>query len=125
MKQVSASLRTKLAQYRELQDFTQFGTDIDDVTRQTLDSGARLMATLKQGRYAPIDSWKQSLILFAVSENLTGENDLESSAYEKGLFSFMESEKSDLCKLLKSGEKLSSEKLQLLREAVCEYTERF
>ena len=124
MKQVSASLRTKLAQYRELSDFTQFGTDIDEVTKHTLDSGARLMATLKQGRYAPIDSWKQSLILFAVSENLTGKNDLESSHYEKGLFSFFENEKSSLCNILKNGRKLSDEELQLVREAVREYTER-
>ncbi len=124
MKQVSASLRTKLAQYRELSDFTQFGTDIDEVTKHTLDSGVRLMATLKQGRYAPIDSWKQSLILFAVSENLTGKNDLESSHYEKGLFSFFENEKSSLCNILKNGRKLSDEELQLVREAVREYTER-
>lgn len=125
MKQFSASLRTKLAQYRELQDFTQFGTDIDDVTKQTLSSGRRLMATLKQGRYHPIDSWKQSLILFAVSENLTDEQDLESSAYENGLYRFFETEETELCDILKTGAKLSDENTEKVRKAIRVYTERF
>lgn len=125
MKQVSASLRTKLAQFRELQDFTQFGTDIDDVTKKTLDSGRRLMATLKQGRYQPLDSWKQALILFAVSENLTGEADLEEKAYENGLFEFFEKEKATLTNTLKSGEKMSPETMEEVRTAVKEFTERF
>lgn len=125
MKQVSASLRTKLAQYRELQDFTQFGTDIDDVTKQTLSSGKRLMATLKQGRYQPTDSWKQSLILFAVSENLTGEHDLEASGYEKGLIRYFEAEEAALCDILKTGQKLSDEDTEKVRNAILAYTERF
>lgn len=122
MKQVAASLRTKLAQYRELQDFTQFGTDIDEVTKRTLDSGKKLTSTLKQGRYAPLDNWKQALILFAVSENLTGDNDLEDNTYQNGLFSFFENEKSDLASLLKSGQKMSDETKDKVREAIVEYT---
>lgn len=124
MKQVSSSLRTQLAQFRELQDFTQFGTDIDDVTKKTLDAGKRLTATLKQGRYQPLDSWKQSLILFAVSENLTGENDLEGTAYSNGLFEFIKNEKPELFKLLESGEKMSAKTADKVRDAVREYTER-
>ncbi|MBE6717329.1 MAG: F0F1 ATP synthase subunit alpha [Ruminococcaceae bacterium] len=124
MKQVSSSLRTNLAQYRELQDFTQFGTDIDDVTKRTLDSGKRLMATLKQGRYQPLDSWKQSLILFAVSENLTGEADLEEKDYENGLFGFFIKEKKELTDILIKGDRLSDETKEAVREAVKEYTGR-
>ncbi len=125
MKQVSSSLRTKLAQFRELQDFTQFGTDIDDVTKKTLDSGRRLTATLKQGRYQPLDSWKQALILFAVSENLTGDADLEDKAYENGLFDFFIKEKTTLYKTLLSGEKMIPETADKVRAAVSEYTERY
>lgn len=124
MKQVSSSLRTNLAQYRELQDFTQFGTDIDDVTKRTLDSGKRLMATLKQGRYQPLDSWKQSLILFAVSENLTGEADLEEKAYENGLFEFFISEKKELTEILRKGDRLTDKEKDSVRDAVKEYTGR-
>ncbi len=122
MKQVSASLRTQLASYRELQDFTQFGTDIDEVTKKTLESGRKLTATLKQGRYSPLDNWKQALILFAVSENLTGENDLEDGTYQNGLFSFFENEKKELCALLKSGAKMSDEVKEQVKAAVNEYT---
>lgn len=122
MKQVSASLRTQLASYRELQDFTQFGTDIDEVTKKTLESGKRLTATLKQGRYSPMDNWKQALILFAVSENLTGENDLEDGTYQNGLFSFFENNKKDLTVLLKSGAKMSDEVKEQVKSAVKEYT---
>ncbi len=125
MKQVSSSLRTKLAQFRELQDFTQFGTDIDDVTKQTLDSGKRLTATLKQGRYQPLASWKQALILFAVSENLTGKAELEDTDYENGLFEFFIKEKTALYRLLESGEKMSPETADEVRAAVREFTERY
>ncbi len=125
MKQVSASLRTKLAQYRELQDFTQFGTDIDEVTKKTLDSGRRLMSTLKQGRYRPLESWQQSLILFAVSENLTGNIDLEENTFESSLFSYFCEEQKELTEILKTGKKMSEETANLLRNAVTEFTERF
>ncbi len=125
MKQVSASLRTKLAQFRELQDFTQFGTDIDDVTKNTLDSGRRLTAILKQGRYHPLDSWKQSLILFAVSENLTGNSELEDAAFENGLFTYFEKEEKELCDVLKKGAALGKDDLERVRAAVKAYVERF
>ncbi len=125
MKQVSASLRTKLAQFRELQDFTQFGTDIDDVTKSTLDSGRRLTSILKQGRYRPLDSWKQSLILFAVSENLTGNCDLEDIAFENGLFRYFENEEKELCDILKIGAALGKDDLERVRTAVKAYVERF
>lgn len=124
MKQVSASLRTNLAQYRELQDFTQFGTDIDEVTRKTLDSGKRLMSTLKQGRYRPLDSWKQSLILLAVSQNLTGDISLEETDYENGLFEYFEKNQDELTKMLKTGKKLTNEQYDSVKQAVKAYSER-
>ncbi len=125
MKQVSSSLRTNLAQYRELQDFTQFGTDIDDVTKKTLDSGRKLMNTLKQGRYQPLESWQQSLILFAVSEGLTLEHNLEDKSFENGLFRFFENEKQELTALLRRGDKLSAEEQNSVREAVTQFAERY
>ena len=124
MKQIAAPLRTQLAQFRELQDFTQFGTDIDDVTKKTLDSGRRLTSVLKQGRYQPADNWKQALILFAVTEDLTGNNDLEENEYANGLFRFFENEKPELCSFLKSGVKMSDSDKEKIRAAVTEYTKR-
>ena len=125
MKQIASPLRTRLAQYRELADFTQFGTDIDDVTSRTLDAGRKLTAALRQTRYHPLDNWKQALILFAVTEELTGDADLEAKDYESGLFRFFETEKADLCLFLKSGRKMSDSDKESIRIAVKEYTERF
>ena len=68
MKQMAASLRTKLAQYRELADFTQLGSDIDETTKKALDSGSRLMEALKQSRYQPLEDWQQALLLFGEIE---------------------------------------------------------
>ena len=65
MKQVSSQLRMNLAQYRELATFAQFGSDLDESTRRVIASGARMMAALRQGRYAPLADWKQALLLFA------------------------------------------------------------
>ncbi len=124
MKQIAAPLRTQLAQFRELQDFTQFGTDIDEVTKKTLASGRKLTSALRQGRYQPTDNWKQALILFAVTEDLTTEENLEETGFENGLFRFFESEKKELCNFLKSGVKMSDNDKEEIKNAVREYTER-
>ena len=73
LKQVSASLRMSLAQYRELQTFAQFGSDVDDDTRKVLSAGERMMAALMQKRYAPIADSEIALIIFAVAEGFAAE----------------------------------------------------
>lgn len=126
MKQMSASLRTNLAQYRELADFTQLGADIDESTRRTLDAGARLMEALKQGRFQPLQDWQQSLLLFAVSEGFAQEIPLEKmGAFEKGLFPFMEERYAPLAEALKTGEKAGADLLERIRAALREYQKGF
>ncbi|MBR2613727.1 MAG: F0F1 ATP synthase subunit alpha, partial [Clostridia bacterium] len=122
MKQMAASLRTKLAQYRELADFTQLGSDVDETTRATLDSGARLMEALKQNRYQPLEDWQQALLLFAVSEGFAADTPLDlMDSYEKGLFPWFESEHADLTAKLKTGAKADAELLSSLRFALGGY----
>ncbi len=122
MKQMASSLRTKLAQYRELADFTQLGSDVDETTRATLDSGARLMEALKQNRYQPLQDWQQALLLFAVSEGFAADTPLDlMDSYEKGLFPWFESEHADLCAKLKTGAKADAELLSELRFALGGY----
>ena len=70
MKKVAGSLRLELAQYRELQIFSQFGSDLDAVTRDRLSHGERLMTTLKQNQSAPIPMEDQVVILFNAKERL-------------------------------------------------------
>lgn len=122
MKQMAASLRTRLAQYRELADFTQIGTDIDDETKQILDAGKRLMEALKQGRSNPLDDWKQALILFAVSNGFADDvavNDIQS--FENNLFNFFEREQAELIASLKTGEKASAELIEKLKAAIKQF----
>lgn len=125
MKQASSNLRTKLAQYRELEDFTQFGTDIDDETKATLDYGKRLMEALKQNRYRPVEDWKQSLLLFAVSEGYSKNFEVyETEEFERGLYEYFENNCPELTNELKSGRKMSNEVMEKVRASLTEYAKR-
>ena len=125
MKQVSSNLRTKLAQYRELEDFTQFGTDIDEETKATLDYGKRLMEALKQNRYRPVEDWKQALLLFAVAEGYSKNFEVnETEEFERGLYEYFENNCPDLADELKSGRKMSDEVMEKVRASLTEYAKR-
>jgi F-type H+-transporting ATPase subunit alpha len=122
MKQVSSKLRTKLAQYRELAEFTQFGTDVDSETKKTLDSGARLMEALKQPRYAPVEDWKQALLLFAVSEGYAQKVEVRKiESFERHLYEYFEQNCKELVEILKTGYKMSDETVSAVRAALESY----
>lgn len=126
MKQMAASLRTRLAQYRELADFTQLGSDIDEVTAKVLNSGAHLMEALKQGRYEPIEDWQQAILLFAVTEGFCDHIELEKMAqFEKELFVYMQENCTDIVEVLRTGAKADGELLGKIREAISAFKERF
>ena len=72
MKKVSSKIKLMLAQYRELQTFSQFGSDIDADTKKRLDHGRFLMEILKQGQYKPIDVADQVMIIYAAVNNYAG-----------------------------------------------------
>ena len=119
MKQVSGRLRMNLAQYRELANFAQFGSDLDESTKQVLASGSRMMAALRQGRYAPLPDWKQALIIYAVSEGFADSVDPDNmEVFEEKLYTFMEVNYPKLVKLLKTGKKLSDDALVELKIAL-------
>lgn len=125
MKQMAASLRTKLAQYRELADFTQLGSEVDETTRRALNSGAHLMEALKQNRYQPMDDWKQALLLVAVSEGYADDVALnEMIQFEEKLFPFFEANYGSLVQTLKTGAKANKEVLSALRDALDAYVKR-
>ena len=70
MKKVSGSLRLDLAQYRELEAFSKFGSDLDPATQRQLTRGARLVEVLKQGQYQPVAVEEQVAILYVATEGL-------------------------------------------------------
>ena len=125
MKQVSSHLRTQLAQYRELADFTQFGTDLDDATKKTLDAGKRLMEALKQERYRPLEDWMQALLLFAVSEGFADAVAPEAiSRFEQELFPYFEAEHAELVAVLKTGKKMDHAVMDDVKKALTAFNAR-
>ena len=122
MKQVAANLRTGLAQYREYASFTQFGADIDEATRKTLDYGERMMAVLKQDRYVPMPSWEQALLIYAVSNGAADIYEpVKMWQFENEFLQWMKTAKAPLCEKLKTGAKLSQEVRAELNEALAEF----
>ena len=126
MKQVSANLRTKLAQYRELIDFVQFGAEVDAETAKTIETGKRLTEGLKQSRYKPLDDKYQALLLLAISEGYSDDVPVESiSVFEEELYKYFDEQHGDLMRTLEKGERLSKETLNELKEALSKFKKRF
>jgi F-type H+/Na+-transporting ATPase subunit alpha len=91
MKQVAGSLRLDLAQFRELEAFAQFGSDLDKVTQQQLARGTRLVEVLKQAQYQPMPVAKQVAIIFAATHGYADAYDLRSLMdYERQLLAHLE-----------------------------------
>ncbi len=90
MKQVSGSLKLELAQYHELQAFSQFGSDLDPATKATLEHGERLMELLKQAQYSPLTVSEQVLSLFAAKNKYLKDIAVDEVAeYEKEMHKFI------------------------------------
>ena len=90
MKQVSGTLRIDLASYRELEAFTQFGSDLDQVTQQKLNRGKRIVAVLKQKLHRPQDVEKQIMILYALTQGYLDAVPIESVVdYEAQFYEFL------------------------------------
>jgi F-type H+-transporting ATPase subunit alpha len=94
MKQVAGTLRLDLAQFRELQAFAQFGSDLDKATQAQLARGQRLTEILKQPQYQPMDVEKQVLGIWAATNGFTDDVPVEDvRRFETGLLKFVESSK--------------------------------
>lgn len=97
MKQVSGSLKLELAQYRELQAFAQFGSDLDPATKATLDHGERLVELLKQAQYSPLTVSEQVLSLFAAKYKFLRDIEVKDIAdYEKKMHAYMHEQHADI-----------------------------
>ncbi len=121
MKQVSSSLRIRLAQYRELAGFAQFGSDVDAATKKVLDDGARMMGALRQKRYAPMADWKQVVTIFAVSNGFADKIEPDAiESYTESVCDYLESVHPDLVETLASGAKMTSETIESLKNAIAE-----
>ncbi len=101
MKKVAGTLRLDLAQFRELEAFAQFGSDLDKATRNQLARGERLVEVLKQPQYQPLPVEKQILIIYAATNGYTdGIPVNQVSRYERELYGYFDSQKPELLKTL-------------------------
>ncbi len=92
MKKVAGKLKLELAQYRELEAFAQFGSDLDEATRRQLDRGARITEVLKQPQFKPIAQSKQVAILYAITNGFTDQIPVDKIAdFESRLFDRLDS----------------------------------
>ena len=126
MKKVSGKLKLLYSQYRELQSFAQFGSDLDADTKARLDQGARIVEVLKQGRNSPIAVELQVAIIYAVVNNMLKEIDVaDVSRFETELFEYLTAVKSDLLATIRETGNLSDENEAELKEAILTVKEKF
>ena len=126
MKKVAGSLKLLYSQYRELQSFAQFGSDLDADTKARLAQGARIVEVLKQDRNAPIPVEKQVCIIFAVTNNYLKEVAVEKvGAYEKELYSYLDDKHEALLKGIKETGVLTDEARAELASALDAFTADF
>ena len=126
MKQVAGRLRMDLAQYRELAAFSQFGSDLDKATRDTLHRGDRMTELLKQGQFAPMDAADQVVSIFAANEGYADDVELEDIArFEKELLDHVHANYPEIKDQVMSGKKLSAEQLDKLRSVIVEFKKDF
>lgn len=126
IKQVAGKLRLDLAQYRELEAFAQFASDLDKATKDQLTRGEKLTEVLKQPQYSPLSTAEQISILFAANEGLL--DDVENtkiSEFKNGWFDFFSSSMPELSERLNSGEKLSEEDKSELKNTIKNYKTNF
>ncbi|HDL07967.1 MAG TPA: F0F1 ATP synthase subunit alpha [Desulfobacteraceae bacterium] len=126
MKQVAGTLRLDLAQYRELEAFAAFGSDLDASTQAQLTRGARLVEILKQPQYQPLPLEKQVSILFAGTKGFLDKYPLDVLAkYESGLYSFIEDRYPQIYKEIAEERKISDDLEKVMTEAFNAYDEEF
>ena len=122
MRSVAGRLRLDLAQYRELEAFASFASDLDAATKRQLERGARTVEVLKQGQYAPMPVEQQVMIIYAVTNGFL--DDVEVGAireWERGFHEFVAAQYPQVGERLRSEKVLSKEIESDLKRAIDEY----
>ena len=126
MKKVSGPLKLLYSQYRELQSFSQFGSDLDKDTKERLAQGERIVEVLKQGKTSPMDVEKQVVIIYAVVNNYLKEIAVSDvSEYEKELLTHIEQTRPEILASIRDTGALTDENEQALKSVLEEYAKKF
>ena len=126
MKKVSGTLKLEYSQYRELQAFSQFGSDLDADTKARLAKGERIVEVLKQPQSSPLTVEDQVIIIYAVINNYLTDVPVEKvSLYQKELLENVHSAHSDIADGIKNEKVLSPENEEKLKQVLADFTARF
>ncbi len=128
MKKVAGTLKLIYSQYRELQSYAQFGSDLDADTKARLDQGARIVEVLKQNQGAPVPVEKQVAILYAVTKGILSKVAVEDvHDYEMGLYSYLDADADGIAvmKEIRETSKLEEATDEKLKKVLESYTEHF
>ena len=122
MKQVAGRLRLDLAQYRELEAFAQFGSELDSATQKQLSRGARIVEVLKQPQYRPMSVEQQVMIIYAVTNGFLDDVDVAAiRVWEQGLHDFMAAQHPAIGTEIRTKKALSDDLTAKLRQAIEQY----
>jgi F-type H+-transporting ATPase subunit alpha len=126
MRQVAGTMRLDMAQFRELEAFAAFGSDLDAATQRQLTRGQRLVEVLKQPQYQPLSMAKQVTILYAGTRGFLDSFPVDTVAkYEAGLYTFIEERYPQVFDQLKEKEAIDDDLDKLMTEALNAYNEEF
>ncbi len=124
MKKVAGKIRLELAQFRELEAFMQFASDLDEDTKERIDSGRKYVELLKQGQNAPVPFYKQVVVIYAANNGLFEGSAVEDvSKIESSLLEFIERDRKDILTTLEEGRELTDEVVQKLNKAIADFKE--
>jgi F-type H+-transporting ATPase subunit alpha len=122
MKTVAGRLKLELAQYREMAAFAQFASDLDKVTRDQLERGARLVEILKQGQYVPLPVERQVVVIYAGTRGYVDKLAISEIAdYERGLCDFIEKKYPSLFETLRTKKAIDDQTEATLKKALDEF----
>jgi F-type H+-transporting ATPase subunit alpha len=122
MKQVAGRLRLDLAQYRELEAFAQFGSELDEATQQTLARGARMVEVLKQGRFEPMPVEEQVIEIFAGTQGFLDDLPIEKvRSFLADLRDYVKSQHPEILKAIRDEKVLDDRNEETLRADIAEF----
>ncbi len=126
MKKVSGRMKLDLAQYRELEAFAEFGSDLDKASQAQLDRGARVVEVLKQPQYTPFEVEDQVMSIWAVTNGYLDDIPLDKvPAFEREMLEFLNSKYSKIGEQIRETGKLEDDQTEELKKAVLEFKENF
>ena len=126
MKKVAGKLRLDLAQFRELEAFAQFGSDLDEKTRAQIERGQRTIEIIKQGQYEPMPVEHQVAILYALTNGFLDDVEVAKiKQWENDFHKYLDTQAKNVIELIGEKKDLTDDVVEALEKAIKEYKETY